>query len=269
VVPDATGLKLDPYLERIGYTGERRASLAGLDAIHLAHATSIPFENLDVLLGRPIHLDLHSLQQKLVAERRGGYCFEQNLLFAAGLVALGYLVTPLAARVMLNVERVLPRTHMALLVEVDGQQLLADVGFGAEGLLLPVPFVVSQPVKLLGRSYVIDQEVGRYVLRRLGGDAALSLYSFTLEPQLLVDYEVASYFVSTHPDSIFTQLLIAQRLSADVRYTLRNQDLTVNELGTVTTRTLADDDELLAVLASTFGLPFPAGTRFNYRRPAV
>src|SRR5262249_24611720 len=94
-----TALDLDAYLARVGYTGDRAPSLAVLDALHLAHATHVPFENLGILLGRPVLLDLESLQAKLVRGRRGGYCFEQNALLAAALEALGFAVTRLAARV--------------------------------------------------------------------------------------------------------------------------------------------------------------------------
>src|SRR5688572_15229707 len=133
-------MQLDAYLKRIEYSGDLRPSAAVLAALHLAHATHIPFENLDVLRGVPIRLDLDSLQAKLVDARRGGYCFEHNLLFSAVLEDLGFAVTRLAARVRQRRSDVAPRTHMLLLVDVDGQTLLADVGFGAEGLLLPVPF---------------------------------------------------------------------------------------------------------------------------------
>ena len=95
-------LDLPAYLRRIEYAGERKASRAVLEALHQAHVTHIPFENLDILLGRAIALDLDSLQAKLVAGRRGGYCFEQNLLFAAVLRAFGFTVTQLAARVRLG-----------------------------------------------------------------------------------------------------------------------------------------------------------------------
>jgi N-hydroxyarylamine O-acetyltransferase len=262
---DTLAFDLDAYLARIGYSGDRRPSLEALNALHLAHATAIPFENLDILLGRPIRLDIESLQAKLVRDRRGGYCFEHNLLFATALTALGFQVTRLAARVMLNAERVLPRTHMLLLVEIDGQRLLADVGFGAEGLLLPVPFVVGTPVARLDRVYEVDVQDDHYVLSLTDRSPPLALYRFSLEPQLLVDYEVASYFVSTNPNSIFTQLLLAQRIAPGLRHTLRNRELTIDDAGTVTTRAVADDDELLDILASKFDLAFPAGTRFSYR----
>lgn len=262
---DNVAFDLDAYLARIGYAGDRRPSLATLESLHLAHATSIPFENLDILLGRPIRLDIASLQAKLVRDRRGGYCFEQNMLFTTALMALGFQVTRLAARVMLNAPRVLPRTHMLSLVQVEGQQLLADVGFGAEGLLLPVPFVVGTPVARFDRVYDVVQDDDHYVLRLVDRAPPLDLYRFSLEPQLPVDYEVANYFVSTNPDSIFTQLLLAQRIAPGLRHILRNRALTIDEAGSVTTRAVTDDDELLEVLASKFDLSFPAGTRFCYR----
>ena len=132
-------LDLPAYLRRIEYAGERKASHVALEALHQAHVTHIPFENLDILLGRAIALDLDSLQAKLVAGRRGGYCFEQNLLFAAVLRAFGFTVTQLAARVRLGSDILRARTHMTLQVEVDGGRWLADVGFGGAGPLLPVP----------------------------------------------------------------------------------------------------------------------------------
>src|SRR5678815_5641474 len=107
-------MQLDAYLQRIGYAGDLRSSARVLEALHLAHATHIPFENLDILRGLPIRLDLDSLQRKLVDGRRGGYCYEHNLLFAAVLEEIGFSVTRLAARVRYRTTSVLPRTHMLL-----------------------------------------------------------------------------------------------------------------------------------------------------------
>src|SRR5688500_6459235 len=116
----------DAYFARIGHAGPRDATAATLDAVHRAHATAVPFENLDVFLGRPIRIDLESVQAKLVGARRGGYCFEQNTLFAAALAHLGFAVTCLAARVRLGSARLLPRTHMILKVQAEGRPWLAD-----------------------------------------------------------------------------------------------------------------------------------------------
>ncbi len=259
----ADALDLDAYLRRIGHQGAREPTLATLEALHLAHATHIPFENLDILLGRPIRIDLESLQAKLVAGGRGGYCFEQNTLFAAVLRALGFEVTLLAARVRFGATRILPRTHMVLKVRSEGADWLADVGFGAAGLLLPVRFGEGEEVRQFAWAYRLVEETGQWVLRSLRDGAWTELYAFTLEPQLAVDFEVANHYVSTHPQSRFVQTLTAQRVAPEERRTLVNRDLSIDRAGGTEWRTLSDDDELLALLADSFDLRFPAGTRFR------
>ncbi|HEX4845653.1 MAG TPA: arylamine N-acetyltransferase, partial [Geothrix sp.] len=129
---------LDAYFERVGFGGEPKASLDTLFALHFAHATRVPFENLDIQMGLPIRLDLPSLQDKLVRRRRGGYCFEQNTLFLAALKVIGFDVIACEARVRLGAPDILPRTHMLLLVRMEEAFWLSDVGFGGEGLLWPV-----------------------------------------------------------------------------------------------------------------------------------
>ena len=258
-------LDLEAYLERIGYSGGVQPVHAVLEAIHLAHATHIPFENLDILLKRPIRLDLASLQAKLVSGGRGGYCFEQNLLFSAVLQRLGFSVTQLAARVLYRSRRKLPRTHILLLVEVDSATWLADVGFGLEGLLLPVPFGSSRETRQFAWTYRVVETNGEWTLQSLRNGSWTDLYSFFLAPQLAVDFEPANHYTATHPDSRFVRTLTAQLPTPDVRYMLRNRELVLDRGVTVTRRALADDDELLAVLAEVFGLHFPAGTRFGYR----
>ena len=256
---------LEAYLERIGYTGEREPSHAALAALHLAHATHIPFENLDVLLQQPIRLDLEGLQAKMVRGGRGGYCFEQNALLAAALDQLGFAVRRLAARVRARAHRVLPRTHMLLLVDIDGGTWLADVGFGAEGLLLPVPFGGGQEARQFAWTYrMIEEEPGLWVLQSLRGEAWGDLYAFTLEPQQPIDYEMANYYTSTHPESRFLHTLTVQLAAPEGRRILRDRELLLDRGTLVTSRPIADDDELLAVLAETFGLRFPPGTRFHY-----
>jgi N-hydroxyarylamine O-acetyltransferase len=263
----ATGaLDAPAYLRRIGYAGDLSPSRATLDALHVAHATSIPFENLDILLGVPIRLDLASVQAKLVAGRRGGYCFEQNALFAAVLEHFGFSVTRLAARVRLGTDRVLARTHMTLRVDVDGARVLADVGFGADGPLLPVS-ADGIASRQFAWAYRIVEAGGTSVLQSRRDDAWQDLYAFTHEPQLPVDYEMANHYTSTHPASRFTQRLTAQLSSPEVRRILRDRDYTEVRGTTTTTRVIAEN-ELLAVLGRSFGLDFPAGTRFAHLRGA-
>ena len=265
---DPEAVDLDAYLRRIGYSGGLQPVPAVLEALHLAHATHIPFENLDILLKRPIRLDLASLQAKLVAGGRGGYCFEQNLLFAAALERLGYSVTRLAARVHYRDRRKLPRTHILLQVRVEGVPWLADVGFGLEGLLLPLPFVAGREARQFNWTYRVVEADGEWMLQSLRSGSWTDLYSFTLDPCLAVDFEPANHYTATHPDSRFVRTLTAQLPTPEVRYRLRNRELVLDRGAGVTRRVLADDEELLAVLAEMFGLHFPAGTRFAYREDA-
>lgn len=261
-MPDNRHPGIEEYLRRIEYDGELRPSLDVLRGLQLAHTTHIPFENLDILLGRPILLDLGSLEAKLVRSQRGGYCFEQNLLLAAILRAIGFSFLPLAARVRVQTDRTLPRTHMALLVEADGAQWLVDAGFGADGLLLPVAFEHGAVTRHFAWSYRMLEEGARWVLQMQRNGAWQDQYAFTLEPQELVDYELANYYTSTHPDSRFTRTLTAQLPSPHSRAALRDRELTLDDGSTITT-TSVPEDELLAVLADRFGLHFPAETKFN------
>jgi len=259
-------LDLAAYLHRTGYAGDIAPTLPALQALHLAHATHIPFENLDILLGRPIALDLASIQAKLVAGRRGGYCFEHNLLFAAVLRAFGFHFTQLSARVRHRTSAVLPRTHMLLLVEAGGGRWLADVGFGGEGLLLPVPFGAGEEVPHFAWRYRVVEEAGAgWVLQSLRDGSWHGLYAFTLEPQLAVDYEIANHYVSTHPRSRFVQTLTVQLPHPERRLILRDRELVEDRGAAVSacSRTLAGEDELLQVLRQDFGLDFAPGTRFD------
>ena len=256
-------IDLDDYFERIHYTGETRPGLDALRALHFAHATHIPFENLDVLLGRPIMLDLESLEAKLVRAKRGGYCFEQNALFVAALEQMGFRVTRLAARVRMNATRVLPRTHMLLKVDFDDGPWIADVGFGGWGLLEPIPLVAGHDAKQHAWTYRLRREGDQWVLSGLLPVGWQELYAFTLEPQLAVDYEPANHFCSTHPQSRFLHTLTVQLPATDSRHILRNRDLITVDARGERTETLAGDEALLGALAGRFGLEFPEGTVFR------
>jgi N-hydroxyarylamine O-acetyltransferase len=260
---------LDAYFARIGYPGGRRPTVETLRTVHLAHATHVPFENLDVLQGRPILLDLESLQAKLVRAKRGGYCFEQNALFAAVLEQLGFVVTRLAARVRMGATRMLPRTHMALKVDLDGVSWLADVGFGGWGLLEPIPLVADRETQQHSWKFRLHREGEPWVLRGFVPGGWQDLYAFTLEPQLPVDYEPVNHFCSTHPQSRFVQTLTAQLPTPFVRYILRNRDFTIVDGKGERTETLVRDDALLRVLAGRFGLEFPSSTVFRVANSAA
>lgn len=250
---------LEAYFERIDYRGSHAPTVQTLADLHLAHATHVPFENLDVKLGRPIRLDLESLQTKIVKNRRGGYCFEQNLLFAAVLEQLGFSVTLLQARVRFGTQCVIPRTHVTLAVEIDGERWLADLGFGSCGLLLPLPLVTGSHQQFAW-PYKLAREADLWVLQAPVGGVWMDLYTFNLEPQLAVDFEPPNHYVSTHPDSRFVQTMTVQRVEPEMRRVLRNSELTTTTPAGDSRRVIAGDAELLEVLAHEFDLHFPVGT---------
>jgi N-hydroxyarylamine O-acetyltransferase len=157
---------------------------------------------------------------------------------------------------------------MLLQVEAEGNTWIADVGFGTAGLLMPMPLQVNQVVSQFGWSYRLLRGGDLWILQAMDKGQWLDLYAFTLEPQVSIDYEVANYYVSTHPESRFTQTLVAQFPTVNAWYWLRNYEFTVKRPEGETTRTLAGDEELLEVLSQSFGLHFPAGTRFSIKGPA-
>jgi len=248
-------LDVDGYLARLGLEGRARPTPRGLSLLHRAHAAAIPFENLDIPLGRTIRLDLDALQDKLVSRRRGGYCYEHNLLFAALLERHGFAVTRLAARVRMGSESVRPRSHMILRVESAGTDWLADVGFGGEGLLDPLPLADGAVTASPGWNHSLGREdESTWVLRSLHPDGWFDLYAFTLEPQHHVDYEVASHFISTHPRSPFAGQMVAQRSTPEWRLTLTGARLVETRPDGTESASKLDAAEVVAALGERFGI---------------
>ena len=256
-------LKVDlpAYLDRIGWRGQLRPTLETLEQLHLAHTSSIPFENLDIQLGRGIRLDLEALQAKLVRDRRGGYCFEQNSLFAAVLREAGFQLILREARVRRGGTARLPRTHLTLEVRLQGAAWLADVGFGADGIPGPVP-LDGREQERFGSRHRILAEGARQVLQVLGPEGWSDVYALEPSEVLPCDLVMANHYTSTHPDSRFVQTLTVQRYSATERCFLRNLTFTVVGPEATEVRELARE-ELLPLLRDRFGLDFPEGTRFR------
>jgi N-hydroxyarylamine O-acetyltransferase len=257
---DATPVALAAYLRRIECDWTPRVDLETLRRLHLAHVAHIPFENIDPLLGRPVRMDLASVQTKLVGARRGGYCFEQNTLFAGVLEHLGFAVQRLAARVHVNTTRVLPRTHMLLCVGLAGRFWICDVGFGTWGLVEPLELQSDRDTRQGDWTLRLTRTGDLYTLQCPQCAAGLNLYSFTLEPQLAVDFEPANHYCSTHPRSRFVVTLTAQRAGLHQRVLLRNREFIVSRSAGNETRLIAGEQELRRLLADRFGIELPADT---------
>ncbi len=254
-------LNLGAYLNRTGYRGPLEPTVATLRDLHRCHVQAIPFENLEIMLGRPVHLDLPSVQAKLVMNRRGGYCYEHNLLFAAVLERLGYAVTGLSARVTMGTGKLRPPTHMCLRAEADGAPWLADVGFGGDGLLEPLPMRPGQRARQGGGAWeyaLADQGAGTWALRSLRPQGWFELYTFTCEARPPVDYTVFNWYTSTHRRSPFTQRLVVQKVGDTLRRSLLGDELALIHPGWVRqTRTIRPTD-LPVILAANFSIELTA-----------
>ena len=229
-----TSNDLNAYFERIGYAGPRITSLEVLKELHLLHPAAIAFENLNPLLGIPVLLDPQSLHQKLIDKNRGGYCFEQNLLFMQVLKLLGFSVRGLAARVLWNVpeEQITARGHMLLLVEAEGTQYLADVGFGGQVATAPLLLEPGKIQETPHEPYKLEKDGDDFILQTKVRESWKPMYRFNLVEHYREDYEVTNWYLSNHPGSHFVTGLIAAR--ADInphrRYTLRGNEFSTHYL---------------------------------------
>src|SRR5689334_14937642 len=201
-------LDFEAYLVRIGWNGARTRTLATLRTLLQAHMRAIPFENLDVLLGRPVRLDLDAVQSKLVLARRGGYCFEHGTLFAAALEALGFAPVRHTARVIRYAPRTeMPRTHMLLTVSIDDERFVVDPGFGGRAPYVPVPLVHLDEVPA-DASHWMAYDDGHWILRARNAGTVVDCWATTLERDNLVDFEVGNHYTATHPGSPFVNRLM-------------------------------------------------------------
>jgi N-hydroxyarylamine O-acetyltransferase len=260
-------LDLDAYFARIGYAGSRAPTLATLNALTSAHAQAIPFENLDVLLGRGISLDPDALFDKLVRRQRGGYCFEQNGLFLRVLEAMGFRVAPRGARVRIDRPRAdtPPRTHMFLQVEIDGARWLTDVGVGGLSLTSAIALDGEGEQETPHEPRRIVREDGRWFHQARLGTTWTDVYEFTYDEMPPIDREVANWFTSAHPASHFkNRLMVARAAPEGRRVTLLNGELKIRGRdGRADVTPVSSAAALLLLLEAEFGLRFPPETRFG------
>jgi N-hydroxyarylamine O-acetyltransferase len=255
-------LDLDSYLKRIGYSGPRTATLDTLRSLQALHPLSIPFENLDTLAGRPVALDLRSLERKLVQSRRGGYCFEQNLLFKHALAAFGFDAAALAARVVWErpAGEVRARTHMVLLVALGDRRYVCDVGFGGLTPTAPIELTVDVEQPTPHETFRVVRDSSEFAVEARVRDQWKRLYCFDLQEQHEVDIGVLNHYVMTHAESPMRSRLFAARAAADRRFGLGNGVLNVHHLqGASEQQRVGDVAGLKRVLEQTFGIDAPAG----------
>jgi N-hydroxyarylamine O-acetyltransferase len=247
-------LDLEAYLARIGLSGQ-----PGLAELHRAHVTSIPFENLDPRRGIPVSLTREDLERKLVQQRRGGYCFEQNLLLKAALEAIGFRVEPMLARVRAGAPRgsQRPRTHLVLRVRAEERDWHADAGFGRGTLLEPIPFGLGGPYEQSGWRFRVVEEDSQLVLQGAEGGEWVDLYAFVPEPVPEIDIETSNWFTSTHPRSPFvTGLIVSTQRPDGTRVTLSDWDGLSFKEETPTGASVRplDPGEVGELIATRFGL---------------
>ena len=254
-------LDVDSYFERIGYAGSRTASLETLRALQELHPLSIPFENLDTLSGRPVQLDVASLEAKLVQSRRGGYCFEQNLLFKHALGALKFDVTALAARVVWErpADEIRARTHMVLLVALDGRRYVCDVGFGGLTPTAPIELTPDVEQQTPHEPFRVVKVANEFAVEAHVRGQWKRLYRFDLQEQQQVDIELLNHYVMSHAESPMRSRLLAARVARDRRFGLGNGDFRIHHLhGASEQQRIGSVADLKRVLESTFGICVPA-----------
>jgi N-hydroxyarylamine O-acetyltransferase len=272
-------MRLHDYLRRIGIAGPLTPTIETLRRLHVAHRETFLFENLTIQAGGAISVALDDIERKFVDERRGGYCFEQNTLFAAVLREIGFAPAAFLGRVRRGPPALWARTHMVLavpVIESDRESdrgsrspsapsiaqpaiWLADVGFGAIGLVEPIPLRDGASATQRGFVYRLRKDDRLWVLAM--EDAAgttMDMYEFADDPQTAGDVEVANHYTSTHPASVFRRTITIQRIDGNDRLILRNEMLTRYRDGRPTDEPVTRE-QLPRVARDLFDVALPAG----------
>lgn len=255
------GINLEAYFERITYPGPRTAGLDVLKELHRLHPQTFAFENLNPYLRIPVTLDLETLQKKMIFDGRGGYCFEQNLLFKAVLEELEFEVKGLSARILWNQPEgtITSRGHMLLLIDLDDQKYIADVGFGGLTLTAPLRLEPNREQQTPHESFrLLEKETDEFIMQAKVKEEWKSIYRFDLQEQFQPDFEVTNWYLSNHPESHFVTGLIAARPDKRKRYTLHGNKFSIHRLGGKSEKLeIPTVKELKRILQETFHLQLP------------
>ncbi|OHT84883.1 arylamine N-acetyltransferase family protein [Mycobacteroides saopaulense] len=259
-------LALDEYLAFVGFDGDRSPSLDTVRLLQRGHVLNIKWENLDAVLHKHVALDIPSVQDKLLRRPRGGYCYEHIALFAGVLERLGFDFFGIQGRVQMGTNSIRPATHGMLVVRLDGEQWLCDVGFGTSPLA---------PIRLVDEDVIADESwtyrllrgevtpgADGWTLSEAAGDGTrpgwMSRHTFVLEPQYPVDYRAASHFVASSPNSPFSTRVFVQRLTPDRAYILDHRALHDIRPGVGRNTRELTPDQVLVALRETFGIELDA-----------
>jgi N-hydroxyarylamine O-acetyltransferase len=259
-------INLDAYCARIGYLGERTPTLATLRDILRGHATSIPFENLDVLLGRRISIEPSAVEQKLVHDRRGGYCFEQSTLMMHALRELGFDVSPLIGRIRWQVppDVLTNLGHMRLRVDLGGVAYVADPGLGSLTLTAPLELAErGEQNTHLERRRLIPE--GAFLREQVNfGESWSDVCIFSPDAASLPDFELGNWYYCTHPESLFVRNLVVARPAKDRRYSIFNREFAVRHAdGSSVKEIIASPEQLRSLLHEHFGLDLDPGLKLQ------
>ena len=255
---DKMSFSQESWLARIGYSGPLHPTLETLNAVILAHSHAISYETLDIMLQRPPKLDLPTLQAKMVSGGRGGYCFEQNMLFRAGLQSLGYRITSLQGRVVrgMAIDAPRPAIHMLLQVELPEGRYLVDVGFGNLAptcALLLTPLVEQATPHELMRFVDVGGELTLQACLKSGWE---HIYRVIPYPRFDGEYDIVNWYTGTYPDTPYQGNIIVARPGPNrTRITMYNSRVTVRDAeGRAEKRWLERDSDYHDVLRREFGL---------------
>jgi N-hydroxyarylamine O-acetyltransferase len=259
-------IQIKSYLKRIGYEGELSVHKSTLDELHLRNVLSVPFENIDVHMGKLVSICTQDVFEKVVENNRGGYCFEVNALFGDLLESLGFNVSYHGSRVWYGynpAQGVRPRAHQILLVELENARYLVDVSFG-KGIILPLDIELESEQHQYNRNYRVikDSEFGYKIEEKLGSGWLL-LFSFTLETTYPADYEVASYYATHSPNSIFTQKLVCTLPTETGRNTILDGEYSEQCGDRITRQPITSNRQLLDILKESFRIQLPASADFS------
>ncbi|MDH5641871.1 MAG: arylamine N-acetyltransferase [Nitrospira sp.] len=250
-----TSLDIPAYLDRIRVTQAPSVTIEFLRTLHRQHVFHVPFENLDIHLGRTISLAPADLFEKIVRKRRGGYCFELNGLFQLLLQALGFQIYSTAARVLFGTETIPPRSHQLLIVTLDEADWVVDVGFGAFGLIEPIPLTTGLEHRQITDRFRLEQDpLLGFVFQSYHDNRWHNQYAFTPDLHHPIDFAFANYYHSHSPHSIFTQKRLCQLPTTEGRKRLDGKTLLHTVNGTTQPVALDSEQDVLQALKTHFNL---------------